>query len=188
FARHSTERSLPAVFTSRPRHFRSARRSDAPLRSDRDTAGSRTLAMSDRRKEKTPSKGEKFDTAAEPEGTIAHERRRNRDRRQRATPPAAAKAANPDRPQPERRARKERRRRIDPTTFEKQYTDEEIEFMNAMQRFKMQSGRSFPTPSEVLKVAHGLGYRKVRAHVAAKMMDGPRALPENSTTPPPKIS
>jgi hypothetical protein len=64
------------------------------------------------------------------------------------------------RPAPERRAKKERRRRIDPTTFEKQYTDDELEFMNAMQRFKVQSGKSFPSHGDVLRVAHSLGYRQ----------------------------
>lgn len=56
--------------------------------------------------------------------------------------------------------RKERRRRIDPTTFEKQYTPEELEFMNAMQRFKVRSGKTFPSFGEVLNVARTLGYRK----------------------------
>ena len=56
--------------------------------------------------------------------------------------------------------KKRRRRRIDPTTFEKQYTEDELEFMTAMQRFKTRSGRAFPTHREVLKVAADLGYRK----------------------------
>ena len=51
-------------------------------------------------------------------------------------------------------------RRIDPTTFEKQYTDDELEFMNAMQRFKERTGKAFPTHGEVIKVAVSLGYRK----------------------------
>jgi len=33
--------------------------------------------------------------------------------------------------------------------------------MNAMQHFKEQSGQSFPTHGEVLKVAASLGYRKL---------------------------
>ena len=53
-----------------------------------------------------------------------------------------------------------RRRRIDPTTFDKQYTDDEMEFMNAMQRFKESSGTSFPTYREVIRVVVGLGYRR----------------------------
>ena len=56
--------------------------------------------------------------------------------------------------------KKERRRRIDPTTFEKQYTDDEMEFMNAMQRFKELSGKAFPSHGDVLKVAIMLGYRR----------------------------
>ena len=32
--------------------------------------------------------------------------------------------------------------------------------MNAMQRYKELSGKSFPTYAEVIKVAVGLGYRK----------------------------
>ena len=64
------------------------------------------------------------------------------------------------RPKPERRAKKERRRRIDPTTFEKQYTVDELEFMNAMQRFKVQTCKAFPSHGDVLQVALSLGYRK----------------------------
>lgn len=60
----------------------------------------------------------------------------------------------------ERPARKERRKRIDPTTFEKQYTPEELEFMNAMQHFKNRSGKSFPSFEDVLNVAETLGYKK----------------------------
>jgi hypothetical protein len=33
--------------------------------------------------------------------------------------------------------------------------------MNAMQRFKEQSGKQFPTYADVLKVAATLGYRRV---------------------------
>ena len=56
--------------------------------------------------------------------------------------------------------KKERRRRIDPTTFEKQYTDDELEFMNAMQRFKELSGKTFPSYADVIRVAVSLGYRR----------------------------
>jgi hypothetical protein len=71
----------------------------------------------------------------------------------------------------ERRERKERRRRIDPTTFEKQYTEDELEFMNAMQRFKVQSCKSFPSHGDVLRVALSLGYRKVVAVETADSED-----------------
>jgi len=59
------------------------------------------------------------------------------------------------------RRKVERRRQIDPTTCERDYTDDEIEFMKAMDIYKRKSGRQFPTWSEVLEVVQNLGYRKV---------------------------
>ncbi|HAH45709.1 hypothetical protein [Gimesia sp.] len=55
----------------------------------------------------------------------------------------------------------ERRRQIDPTTCERDYSDQEIDFMKAMDDYKRRSGRQFPTWSEVLEVLHSMGYRKV---------------------------
>ena len=60
----------------------------------------------------------------------------------------------------ERRAKVNRRRQIDPTTCERDYTPEEIEFMGAMDNYKRRSGRMFPTCSEVLEVIRSLGYVK----------------------------
>ena len=57
----------------------------------------------------------------------------------------------------------ERRRQIDPTTCERDYKPDEIEFMRAMDDYKRRSGRQFPTWSEVLEVIRDLGYRKVAA-------------------------
>ena len=59
------------------------------------------------------------------------------------------------------RRKVERRRQIDPTTCERDYTDDEIEFMRAMDDYKRRSGRQFPTWSEVLEVMRSLGYRQV---------------------------
>jgi len=59
------------------------------------------------------------------------------------------------------RRRQDRRRQIDPTTCERDYSDNEIEFMRAMDDYKRKSGRAFPTWSEVLEVMMSLGYRKV---------------------------
>ena len=101
-----------------------------------------------------------FDFEAYPDDTLFYDRREGRDRRDVAPTPVPKVEATP-KPPAERRAKKERRRRIDPTTFEKQYTDDELEFMNAMQRFKVMSGKSFPTHGDVLRVAFSLGYRKV---------------------------
>jgi hypothetical protein len=56
-----------------------------------------------------------------------------------------------------------RRRMIDPTTCEREYGPEEIEFMQALDRYKRTSGRMFPTCSEVLQVLRSLGYERVVA-------------------------
>ena len=64
----------------------------------------------------------------------------------------------------------ERRRQVDPTTCEKDYDDSEIEFMKAMDRYKRDNRRPFPTWSEVLEVLRALGYRRVAE---------PTALPGN---------
>ena len=58
------------------------------------------------------------------------------------------------------RRKVERRRLIDPTTCERDYSGEEIEFMRAMDDYKRKSGRMFPTWSEVLEVVRSLGYNK----------------------------
>jgi hypothetical protein len=92
----------------------------------------------------------------------------------------------------EKRKSSERRRLIDPTTCERDYNDEETEFMKAMDRYKRENRRPFPTWSEVLEVLYSLGYRRV-AEVTAlpggKRDSGttpnPTALPAPATTPAP---
>lgn len=61
----------------------------------------------------------------------------------------------------EKRRTSERRRLIDPTTCERDYNDEETDFMKAMDRYKRENRRPFPTWSEVLEVMRSLGYRRV---------------------------
>ncbi len=61
---------------------------------------------------------------------------------------------------PERRNQGERRRQVDPTTCERDYSEEEIVFMKAMDQYKRANRRPFPTWSEVLEVLYALGYRK----------------------------
>jgi hypothetical protein len=61
----------------------------------------------------------------------------------------------------EKRRKSERRRLIDPTTCERDYNDDETDFMKAMDRYKRENRRPFPTWSEVLEVLGSLGYRKV---------------------------
>ncbi len=76
--------------------------------------------------------------------------RKSGERRQKAEKPAA-----------EQRKAPRRRRQIDPTTCERDYTDQEIQFMHAMDEYKQLSGRMFPTCSEILEVLNNLGYRQV---------------------------
>ncbi|MFO1019310.1 MAG: hypothetical protein U0903_01210 [Planctomycetales bacterium] len=84
------------------------------------------------------------------------QRRRGSDRRKGAD--AAYKG--PERRMGERRVKVERRGKIDPTTCERDYSQDEIEFMRAMDEYKRKSGRMFPTWSEVLEVVRSLGYEK----------------------------
>lgn len=72
----------------------------------------------------------------------------------------------------ERRKKVNRRRQIDPTTCERDYSDQEVEFMNALDEYKRTSGRMFPTCSEVLEVVRSIGYvrlspAELAAHNAA---------------------
>src|SRR5262245_10525179 len=90
---------------------------------------------------------------------LVHDRRGKRggDRRKRDIPVAL------DRRKGDRREQGERRRQVDPTTCERDYNDEEISFMKAMDQYKRDNRRPFPTWSEVLEVLRALGYRKVAA-------------------------
>ena len=107
-------------------------------------ASKRTSPQSSRAKKKSPK---------ETEVTIDRRRksRRAEDREE------ASEAAPPI----ERREKVQRRRQIDPTTCERDYTESEVEFMNAMDEYKRTSGRMFPTCSEVLEVIRALGYVKL---------------------------
>jgi hypothetical protein len=110
----------------------------------------------------TPSRDGKFDRDDVRENRGSPGRRSTPKRRAKPEPATAAPSPSATEPHRlERPPKPPRRRRIDPTTFEKQYTDAEVEFMNAIQRFKVESGRPFPTYREVLQIALKLGYRKV---------------------------
>ena len=84
----------------------------------------------------------------------AADRRESEDRRTVAAPVTEERRQAPRRKVP-------RRRQIDPTTCERDYSDQEIEFMQAMDAYKRSSGRMFPTCSEILEVIRDLGYRQV---------------------------
>jgi len=85
----------------------------------------------------------------------AKDRRSETDRRKKSEP------VKVERRKIERREKVNRRRQIDPTTCERDYTPEEIEFMQALDDYKRASGRMFPTCSEVLEVVRNLGYVKL---------------------------
>jgi len=80
------------------------------------------------------------------------------DRRRSSRRTDETKPASPAPTRLERRAKVSRRRQIDPTTCERDYTDDEVQFMNALDDYKRASGRMFPTCSEVLEVVRSLGY------------------------------
>lgn len=95
------------------------------------------------------------------------DRRKTPDRRKQNVPVAV------ERRKLQRRAKVNRRRQIDPTTCERDYTADEIEFMNALDQYKRASGRMFPTCSEILEVIRKLGYEKRPTPV----VQDPLALP-----------
>lgn len=53
------------------------------------------------------------------------------------------------------------RRRVNPTTCERDYTADEREFLMALDRYKRVCRRPYPTFTEVLEIVVSLGYRKV---------------------------
>jgi hypothetical protein len=97
--------------------------------------------------------------------------RRSGDRRQQDTPVAV------ERRQGQRREKVQRRRQIDPTTCERDYSNDEIEFMQALDNYKRANGRMFPTCSEILEVIRGLGYVRISAPVSTD----PAAAPAPET-------
>ncbi len=94
------------------------------------------------------------------------EQRLSKDRRvndRRSFPSQRTPSNGTERRAGDPRRKAQRRREIDPTTCERDYSLDEVEFMNAMDTYKRRSGRPFPTWSEVLEVVRSLGYRKVEA-------------------------
>jgi hypothetical protein len=91
---------------------------------------------------------------------VTIERRSKNARRKPADRRASEKPPVVERRQFERRVKVNRRRQIDPTTCERDYSADEVEFMNALDDYKRASGRMFPTCSEVLEVVRSLGYVK----------------------------
>ena len=102
--------------------------------------------------------------------------RRRRERR------AQAVAAPAERRGSERR-KAPRRRQIDPTTCERDYSNDEVEFMKALDRYKRASGRQFPTCSEILEVIRALGYQKTPTSQPVEIAPEPAAVPLGGEIP-----
>ena len=86
----------------------------------------------------------------------AKDRRKSADRRNDNVPVAV------ERRKAERR-KVPRRRQIDPTTCERDYSQDELEFMHALDAYKRANGRMFPTCSEILEVIRSMGYVRMPA-------------------------
>ena len=108
---------------------------------------------------------------------VAPERRgKSKDRRDTADRRLKGATAIPvERRQLVRREKVNRRRQIDPTTCEREYNSDELEFMHALETYKRTSGRMFPTCSELLEVFKGLGYRKPESGPQDTLSDPQRA-------------
>ncbi|WP_241676362.1 hypothetical protein [Bremerella volcania] len=132
------------------------------------TTTRKTTASKTSTKTSTKAKSTKATKKRVGEQEVVMDRRRT-DRRSKA---AAEKTKKPEaaveenkgpaeaEPKMERRAKVNRRRQIDPTTCERDYSDDEIEFMQALDAYKRSSGRMFPTCSEILEVIRDLGYSR----------------------------
>ena len=127
---------------------------------------------------KSPAKGHAAPatrTAVTVDRREARDRRSAPDRRVHNVPVAVERRVC------ERRVKVSRRRQIDPTTCERDYTGDEIEFMSALDDYKRRSGRMFPTCSEVLEVVRSLGYMKPNKSepVVPPIFDSPNTAVEN---------
>ena len=106
---------------------------------------------------------------------VGKDRRASQDRRKSGQPVAVERRKT-------HRRKTQRRRQIDPTTCERDYTRDEIEFMQALDAYKRASGRMFPTCSEILEVIRNLGYEK-RSDSPTQDSSGQSAGPADKEQP-----
>ena len=52
-------------------------------------------------------------------------------------------------------------KKIDPTTSQKEYTNEQVVFMKAVELYQKKTNRKFLTTTEYLDIVKSLGYKKV---------------------------
>jgi len=136
------------------------------------------VASDQARKPADPGNGDSGSDASSEDRIVTIDRRTaSHDRRSNPDALDVGVVKNP-------RRKKQRRRHIDPTTCERDYTDPEIEFMRAMDDYKRVSGRMFPTCSEVLEVIRDLGYVRLteeqRDALGVEEIDQPEASEEAS--------
>jgi hypothetical protein len=112
----------------------------------------KSLPASETRTGRKTSTAAKF--PADAENTVTADRGDESNRRQ-------GDRRNAQMPVTTERRKVQRRRQIDPTTCERDYSNEEVEFMHAIDLFKRTTGRNFPTCQDVLEVIQGMGYQKV---------------------------
>lgn len=109
------------------------------------------------------------------------DRRQAEDRRKQDIPVANDRRTN-------QRRKVQRRRQIDPTTCERDYTEAEIEFMHALDAYKRANGRMFPTCSEILEVIRDLGYVRVEQdELVADELAATETVINTDTTPLPLV-
>jgi len=167
-----------AKTTRKPTAKKTTRKKSTSAKSSKPTKKSATRSRSKtgtssataRKSRKSPAKKR---TAGEIEVSVD---RRRSDRRTKSEPVGAEQTKL------ERREKVNRRRQIDPTTCERDYSDAEVEFMNALDDYKRASGRMFPTCSEVLEVIRKLGYVKVAADPSSPSEEGSKVGHEETAT------
>jgi hypothetical protein len=119
--------------------------------------------------------------AAKEDHPVAMDRRAKKTERRTTERRVSDAPVEAERRQVQRREKVARRRQIDPTTCEREYSDEEISFMQAMDAYKRKNGRMFPTCSEILEVIRELGYVKT-APVVATVVPVVETVSENAVT------
>jgi hypothetical protein len=125
-----------------------------PFAASTDGLANQVLSMSEKTQNKRASDRSSEAVLSVDRRATVDRRGGGNDRRKKQIPVAFERRSGTDR-------RTERRRQVDPTTCERDYTEEEIDFMSKMDLYKRLAGRQFPTWSEVLEVLHAMGYRKI---------------------------
>ena len=142
----------------------------AKAKTTKKKAATKTKAVKGKSSKAAPKKKAKKKTAttkkkaagkAAGDTVVKVDRRKPKTERRRSPELEEILNAELDAAPPVDRRKTNRRRQIDPTTCERDYNGEEIEFMHALDEYKRSAGRMFPTCSEILEVVRGLGYYRL---------------------------